>query len=194
MGIILEREQIAVQTSKWHQERLRVVLTNGCFDILHAGHLRTFKEAKTQGDILIVGLNSDSSIKSLKGDTRPIIPQSDRMELLAALEPVDFVTVFDETTAIRLIELIQPQVYIKGGDYNLDKLPEKEALIRYQVEVKFIPLVSGISTSEVIKRIRTANLTPEWLNPNDVNVMPYYTNINNLATQGRNCHGTDSCN
>ncbi len=158
MGLILGREQLSVQAEKWHQEKAKVVLTNGCFDILHVGHLRTFKEAKAQGDILVVGLNSDQSIRGLKGETRPIIPQDDRLELLAALEPIDYVTLFDEATAVRLIEIIKPQVYIKGGDYTLDSLPEKDVLIRYQVEVKFIPLVAGISTTELIKRIRTANI------------------------------------
>jgi D-glycero-beta-D-manno-heptose 1-phosphate adenylyltransferase len=158
MGIILEREQITEQTAKWREEQRRVVLTNGCFDILHAGHLRTFKEAKKFGDVLIVGLNSDQSIRGLKGETRPIIPQSERLELLAALEPIDFVTLFEETTAIHLIELIKPQVYVKGGDYTLDSLPEKDVLIRYQVEVKFVPLVAGISTTEMVKRIKIANM------------------------------------
>jgi rfaE bifunctional protein nucleotidyltransferase chain/domain len=158
MGDILNREQLAAQSAKWREQGYRVVLTNGCFDILHVGHLRTFKEAKAQGDILVVGLNSDQSIKSLKGDTRPIISQNERLELLAALEPIDFVTVFDEATAVKLIELVQPHVYIKGGDYNLNNLPEKEVLIRLKVEVIFIPLVSGISTTELIKRIRTANI------------------------------------
>jgi D-glycero-beta-D-manno-heptose 1-phosphate adenylyltransferase len=158
MSEILTKDQLLLQVKKWHDQQVRVVLTNGCFDILHVGHLKTFQEAKSQGDLLIVGLNSDQSIKSLKGETRPIIPQSDRLELIAALKPVDFVTIFDEPTAINLIELIKPQVYIKGGDYSLDSLPEKEVLIRYQVEVKFIPLVKGISTTELIKRIRTANI------------------------------------
>jgi D-glycero-beta-D-manno-heptose 1-phosphate adenylyltransferase len=158
MGTILDRERLVTQAAKWHEQKVRVVLTNGCFDILHVGHLRTFKEAKAQGDILIVGLNSDQSIKGLKGETRPIISQSDRLELLAALEPIDYVTLFEETTAVKLIELIQPQVYIKGGDYTLDSLPEKEVLIHYQVEVVFIPLVTGISTTDLIKRIRTANI------------------------------------
>jgi rfaE bifunctional protein nucleotidyltransferase chain/domain len=158
MGIVLEREQIAEQTAKWREEHRRVVLTNGCFDILHVGHLRTFKEAKKFGDLLIVGLNSDQSIRGLKGETRPIIPQSERLELLAALEPIDFVTLFEETTAVHLIELIKPQVYVKGGDYTLDSLPEKDVLVRYQVEVKFIPLVAGISTTEMVKRIKIANM------------------------------------
>jgi D-glycero-beta-D-manno-heptose 1-phosphate adenylyltransferase len=158
MGVILNRDQLSFQALKWHEQHVRVVLTNGCFDILHVGHLRTFKEARKYGDLLIVGLNSDQSIRGLKGETRPIIPQSDRLELLASLEPVDFVTLFDEATAIQLIEVIKPQVYVKGGDYTLDSLPEKEVLIRHQVEVKFIPLVVGISTTELIKRIRTANL------------------------------------
>lgn len=158
MGLILSRNQLYEQAEQWHREKRKVVLTNGCFDILHVGHLRTFKEAKAQGDILIVGLNSDQSIRGLKGPTRPIIPQDDRLELLAALGPIDYVTLFDEATAVRLIELIKPQVYVKGGDYTLDSLPEKDALVRNQVEVKFIPLVAGISTTEMIKRIRTANM------------------------------------
>ena len=158
MGMILNRSNLSEQAAKWQAEKQKVVLTNGCFDILHAGHLRTFKEAKAQGDILIVGLNSDQSIRGLKGETRPIIPQNDRLELLAALDPIDYVTLFDEATAVHLIELIKPQVYVKGGDYSIDSLPEKEVLLRYQVEVKFIPLVTGISTTEIIKRIRVANL------------------------------------
>ena len=158
MGIILNRDELILQAEKWHEQHIRVVLTNGCFDILHVGHLRTFKDAKSNGDILIVGLNSDQSIRGLKGETRPIVSQSDRLELLAALEPIDFVTLFDEPTAVNLVELIKPQVYIKGGDYTLDSLPEKEVLIRYQAEVIFIPIVKGISTTQLIDRIRTANM------------------------------------
>ncbi len=158
MGLILERNQLSEQAEKWRRENLKVVLTNGCFDILHVGHLRTFREAKAQGDILVVGLNSDQSIRGLKGPTRPIILQNERLELLAALEPIDYVTLFDEATAVRLIELVRPQVYVKGGDYTLDTLPEKDVILRYQVEVKFIPLVTGISSSEMIKRIKTANI------------------------------------
>ncbi len=158
MGLILERNQLSEQAEKWRHENLKVVLTNGCFDILHVGHLRTFKEAKAQGDILVVGLNSDQSIRGLKGPTRPLISQNERLELLAALEPIDYVTLFDEATAVRLIELVRPQVYVKGGDYTLDTLPEKDVILRYQVEVKFIPLVTGISSTEMIKRIKTANI------------------------------------
>ncbi len=154
----MERNQLSDHAEKWRRQNLKVVLTNGCFDILHVGHLRTFKEAKTKGDILVVGLNSDQSIRSLKGPTRPIISQDDRLELLAALEPIDYVTLFDEATAIHLIELVRPQVYVKGGDYTLDTLPEKDVILRYRVEVKFIPLVPGISTTEMIKRIRSAKI------------------------------------
>ncbi len=158
MGLILERDQLSEQAEKWRRENLKVVLTNGCFDILHVGHLRTFKEAKSQGDILVVGLNSDQSIRGLKGPTRPIISQDERLELLAALEPIDYVTLFDEATAIRLIELVRPKVYVKGGDYTLDTLPEKDVILRHQVEVKFVPLVTGISSTDMIKRIKIANI------------------------------------
>lgn len=157
MGRILTRIELTKYAEKWREQHLKIVLTNGCYDLLHVGHLRTFKEAKTFGDILIVGLNSDQSVRGLKGDTRPILSQEDRAELVAALQPVDFVTIFDERTASCLIELIKPQVYVKGGDYTLDSLPEKDVIRQFGVEVKFIPLVTGNSTTGLIERIKNAN-------------------------------------
>lgn len=158
MGLILTNDELVDRSAKWREQDLRVVLTNGCFDLLHVGHLRTFKAAKLLGDLLVVGLNSDQSVRVLKGETRPVIPQDDRCELIAALEPVDFVIVFNEFTAVNLLEKVRPQVYVKGGDYSIDTLPEKEVLLRLNIEVKFIPLVLGVSTTELVQRIRTANI------------------------------------
>lgn len=154
IGSILSKTELKELVREWHSEKLKLVLTNGCFDLLHAGHLRTFREAKGFGDILVVGLNSDLSVKQIKGEQRPLIPQADRAQLVAALDPVDYVIIFDEPTVDTLLETIRPNLYIKGGDYTLDNLPEKETIVRLGVEVRFIPLVEGISTTEIIRRIK----------------------------------------
>ena len=131
----------------------KIVFTNGCFDILHAGHVRYLTEAKKFGDILIVGLNSDASVKKLKGDSRPINSEQDRAEVLLGLKAVDEVVIFSEQTAENLISKIQPDIYVKGGDYNLENLPEAKIVQSYGGEVKFINLVEGRSTSNIIKKI-----------------------------------------
>ena len=154
MGRILEFDDIGGYATLWHDGNSTIVLTNGCFDLIHAGHLRTFREAKQWGDILVVGINSDRSVKALKGNSRPIIPENDRAELLAALTPVDFVTIFTETTAINLLEKVRPHIYLKGGDYTLENLPEKPVLERFNITVKFTPLIPGVSTSEIIRKIQ----------------------------------------
>jgi len=154
MGIILNYDDLESFVTGWHTRGLTIVLTNGCFDLVHVGHLHTFREAKKWGDILVVGINSDRSVKALKGESRPIISQNDRCALLSALEPVDFVIVFDADTAAGLLEKIQPHVYVKGGDYSLDNLPEKPVLDRLKTIVKFTPLIQGISTTEIIRKIK----------------------------------------
>src|SRR5690554_4526285 len=154
MGEVLSELDIRVQSEKWRVKKLKVVLTNGCFDLLHAGHLKTFREAKKLGDILVVGLNSDCSVKTIKGEQRPLIAQADRAQLVAALEPVDYVVIFDEPTVDSLLEMINPDIYVKGGDYTLESLPEKETILRLGIKVFFIPMVKGISTTEIINKIR----------------------------------------
>lgn len=131
----------------------RVVLTNGVFDILHIGHVRYLAAAKSLGDILVVGVNSDSSAAGLKGAGRPVIPQDERAELLAALEVVDWVVIFDADTAQELVAAIKPQVYVKGRDYTLESLPETEAVTRYGGEVRILPLTPGVSTTALLRRI-----------------------------------------
>ena len=132
----------------------RIVFTNGCFDILHAGHVRYLNAARALGDCLVLGLNSDASVRRLKGPQRPINNEQDRAEVIGALRSVDYVTIFDEPTAAELIALVKPAVYAKGGDYTLDTLPEAKIVQSYGGRVEFIDLVAGRSTTNVIERIR----------------------------------------
>ncbi|MBQ6297619.1 MAG: D-glycero-beta-D-manno-heptose 1-phosphate adenylyltransferase [Selenomonadaceae bacterium] len=131
----------------------KIVFTNGCFDIIHAGHVRYLTAAKNFGDVLIVGLNSDSSVRQLKGASRPINNQADRAEVLLALKPVDYVIIFDELTAENLISKVKPDVYVKGGDYSLETLPEAKIVQSYGGRVELVNLVAGKSTSNIIKKI-----------------------------------------
>jgi len=131
----------------------RVVLTNGCFDLLHAGHVRYLKEAKGLGDALVVAVNSDASVKKLKGEGRPVHTVSDRAEILCALESVDRVVVFEEERATHVIEKVRPQIYAKGGDYTVESLnpEERDALNQVGAEVCILSLVPGRSTSQTLR-------------------------------------------
>lgn len=131
----------------------RIVFTNGCFDILHAGHVRYLAAAKKLGDILVLGLNTDESVRHLKGPTRPVNSEQDRAEVVGALASVDFVVLFGEQTAEAVLRKVQPDVYAKGADYVERPLPEADIVRSYGGEVAFIPLVEGRSTSNIIKRI-----------------------------------------
>lgn len=132
-----------------------MVLTNGCFDLLHVGHVRYLKEAKGLGDLLIVGVNSDDSVRRLKGEGRPLMSQEERAEILAALEAVDYVVIFEEDTAEKLVSALQPDLYVKGGTYTVQNLPEASAVARYGGEVRILSLTPGLSTSELARRILT---------------------------------------
>jgi len=132
----------------------RVVFTNGVFDVLHVGHVRYLEEARALGDALVVGLNSDASARAIKGAARPIVLQAEREELLAALRCVDAVVVFDEPTADALLTALQPDVYVKGGDYAEQGPPEAPTVRRYGGEVRTLQLVEGRSTTDVIETIR----------------------------------------
>jgi rfaE bifunctional protein nucleotidyltransferase chain/domain len=134
-------------------EGKRVVFTNGCFDILHQGHIHYLSEAKTFGHCLIVGLNSDRSVRSIKGQGRPLLPQRARAELLAALCFVDGVVIFDEDNPLAIIDYLQPHVLVKGADWSEDEIVGADIVKRAGGEVKRIPLVPGVSTSEIIRRI-----------------------------------------
>ena len=134
----------------------KIVFTNGCFDILHAGHVRYLTAAKTFGDVLIVGLNSDESVRRLKGSSRPINSQLDRAEVLLGLKAVDHVIIFGEQTAEDLIARVKPTVYVKGGDYTLETLPEAKIVQQFGGRVEFINLVAGHSTTNIVEKILEA--------------------------------------
>jgi rfaE bifunctional protein nucleotidyltransferase chain/domain len=131
-----------------------IVFTNGCFDILHAGHVRYLQAARELGDLLIVGLNSDHSVRCLKGPTRPINNEDDRAEVLSALSAVDYVVIFADSTAERLVAEIKPAFYVKGGDYNVKELPEAKIVEQYGGQTILIPEVIGKSSSNIIKKMQ----------------------------------------
>jgi rfaE bifunctional protein nucleotidyltransferase chain/domain len=132
----------------------RVAFTNGCFDILHVGHLHTFREAKRHGDILIVGLNSDTSVRALKGKERPFVPEKQRAAMLAALEDVDYVVIFEELDPLSIITELKPDVLLKGEDWGEGRVIGQKEVEEEGGRVIHVPLVKGISTSKLIERIR----------------------------------------
>jgi rfaE bifunctional protein nucleotidyltransferase chain/domain len=151
-------EIISLQEAITIREKLRaggktVVLTNGHFDLLHMGHIDCLQRAKALGDVLIVGLNSDASTWLLKGEKRPIVPQEERAQLLAALQCVDYVIIFEERTAERLLSELKPEVYVKGGDWTIENLPEAKAVAEYGIRVEFLPQVPSRSTTDIIETI-----------------------------------------
>ncbi len=131
----------------------RIVFTNGCFDLLHLGHVRYLEKAKSLGDILVVGLNSDRSIQGLKGPERPIVPEDERAEILSGLRCVDYITLFDELTPLELISSLQPHLLVKGGDWTKEDIVGREVVERSGGEVVILPFVEGASTSNLIETI-----------------------------------------
>ena len=154
--MIIPREYIKEACDTVRADGGTIVFTNGCFDILHAGHVRYLAAAKKFGDELIVGLNTDESVRRLKGAHRPINCQEDRAEVLLALKAVDHVIFFGEQTAENLIAEVKPDVYVKGGDYTLDTLPEAKIVQSYGGRVELVNLVAGRSTTNVVKKILEA--------------------------------------
>ena len=139
--------------SEWKQQGKKVVFTNGCFDILHAGHVQYLEKAKAAGDVLVVGVNSDASVKRLKGRNRPIAPETDRCTVLAGLEAVDATVIFDEDTPARIIEKLLPDILIKGADWPIDKIVGAKTVLEHGGEVKTIAFLEGRSTTSIIERI-----------------------------------------
>jgi rfaE bifunctional protein nucleotidyltransferase chain/domain len=136
------------------QKNKKIVFTNGCFDILHAGHVSYLSKAKSLGDILVIGLNSDSSVRKLKGRSKPVVAQKNRAILLAALEVVDFVVIFNELTPFELIKAIKPHVLIKGGDWKKENIVGADLVDSYGGIVKSLPYIKGLSTSSLIQKIK----------------------------------------
>ena len=153
MGQILNRKNISEFVANLHKAGKTVVTTNGCFDILHVGHVRYLQKSKSFADYLIVLLNSDKSVKSIKGDDRPINNEMDRAEILVALNCVDFVVLFDEDSPASLLDEIKPDIYTKGADYTMETLPERDIMIKNGTKVEFIDFVQGKSTTNIINKI-----------------------------------------
>lgn len=151
---IVKRDELAAVVSGLKAAGKTVVFTNGCFDILHAGHVRYLTAARNLGDCLIVGLNSDHSVCRLKGPGRPVNPEADRAEVLSALSAVDIVTIFEEQTAEELVRQIRPELYVKGGDYKEEQLPEARIVAQYGGKTVLIPEVQGRSSSNIINKIK----------------------------------------
>ena len=141
------------EIKKIRKKNIKIVFTNGCFDLLHIGHIRLLDKAKSLGDILIVGLNSDSSVRALKGSKRPLVPEKERAEILSALSSVDYITIFNENTAEKLISSLKPDIYVKGTDYMNNNLLERYTVENYRGEVILFPLVTTHSSSNLIKKI-----------------------------------------
>lgn len=153
MGQVIKIDELIEIVSKLKEQNKTIVTTNGCFDILHAGHVRYLKTAKELGDVLILCLNSDSSVKRIKGESRPLNTENDRAEVVAGLESVDYVIIFNEDTPTELLTKIKPHIHVKGGDYDENTLPESAVIKANGGVVRFIPLVEGRSTTNIIKKI-----------------------------------------
>lgn len=150
---LLTHRETLLKVQAWKAEGKKVVFTNGCFDILHAGHVRYLTAARELGDRLVIGLNSDASVKRLKGPKRPVAPESDRAEVLSALSAVDAVTLFDDDTPERLIELLLPDILVKGADWPVEKIAGASAVLQHGGSVLTVPLLEGRSTSGIIETI-----------------------------------------
>lgn len=151
---VLTLDQAILRFGREKRNGRRVVFTNGCFDILHPGHIRSLEQARDLGDALIVGLNSDASVRQLKGEGRPVLPQSERAEILAALECVDAVVIFNELTPREVIARLLPDVLVKGGDWAGDKIVGREEVEAAGGRVVSAPVVPGFSTSDILRKIR----------------------------------------
>lgn len=151
---IVAFSRIKALASRLRAKGKRIVFTNGCFDILHAGHVKYLEKARSLGDILILGLNSDRSVRKIKGPSRPIVCQKDRAEVIASLGFVDYVTIFGEATPLRLIRAIRPRVLVKGADWKIGKIAGADFVKSYGGRVVAIPLVKGKSTTGLIRKIK----------------------------------------
>lgn len=151
--MIINPQDLSCLLDDFKQLGKTVVFTNGCFDLIHVGHVRFLKKAKELGDLLVVGLNSDSSVQQIKGSTRPIVPQEDRAEVLSAIRYVDYVVIFDEPDPYKIIELLKPQVLVKGGDWPIDKIVGRDIVESFGGVVKTIAYVDGASTSNIVEEI-----------------------------------------
>ena len=157
-GKIKTRKELKKIISALKKQGKRIVFTNGCFDILHYGHIKYLQDAKNLADVLVLGLNSDSSVRKIKGSARPINKQLDRARVLSALTCVDHLTTFSEDTPLKLIKLIQPDVLVKGGDWQKEKIVGADFVKSYGGKVLAIPYLKGYSTTRLIEKVRALSV------------------------------------
>ncbi len=151
--VIMEWQHLLNLRERWRRQGKKVVFTNGCFDLLHAGHIWLFSQAKKMGAILVVAVNSDSSLRRLKGRLRPVFPLKERLEILAAIEFIDFLTVFNQDTPQRIISLLRPDILVKGGDWPPDQIVGRKEVEASGGKVVLIPYLPGLSTTSFLKKI-----------------------------------------
>ena len=148
---LIERSKLDNLLSEYRKENKKIVFTNGCFDILHRGHIEYLQKARELGDLLVLGLNSDNSVKRLKGNDRPINNETDRAIVLSALECINYISIFDEDTPLELIKIVKPDILVKGGDYKIEDVVGRE----FTKETVLIDFVDGYSTTNIIKKINS---------------------------------------
>ena len=154
-GKVLTIDQLLAERRRLNEAGQKLVFTNGVFDLLHVGHVRYLEDARALGDALVVAINSDASVRQLKGDTRPLMNENERAEIMAALRAVDYVTIFDNISPRALIAKLLPDVLVKGGDYALDEIHGREEVEAAGGRVVSLPFIEGVSTSGIIERIKT---------------------------------------
>ncbi len=153
MDKILDRTILKKKLDALRKEGKKIAFTNGCFDLLHVGHVRYLKEARKTADVLVLALNSDSSVQTIKGPKRPLVPEQERAEILSALECIDFITIFSESTPLALIGLLKPDVLIKGGDWAEEQVVGRNEIRQWGGRVEIIPEVAGKSTTNIVDRV-----------------------------------------
>jgi len=154
MKKILTWGELKKETDRLRGKGKKIAFTNGCFDILHVGHVQYLREARKTGDLLILGLNSDASVRAIKGEKRPLVPQGERAEVVASLMSVDYVTVFDETTPLKLIEYLRPDILVKGGNWKEEAVVGRDAVRSWGGKVVIVPMTEGASTTNIMEKIR----------------------------------------
>lgn len=160
MKKIYSREKLKKKIDTLRDKGKKIVFTNGCFDILHVGHTRYLIEAKKHGDILVLGLNSDESVRALKGDKRPLVPENERADVVASLESVDYVTIFHELTPLELIEYLRPHVLVKGGDWKEKDVVGRKSVKEWGGKVVIVPEIKGSSTTNIIEKMKKSYCKP----------------------------------
>jgi D-beta-D-heptose 7-phosphate kinase/D-beta-D-heptose 1-phosphate adenosyltransferase len=153
MGKILSWDALKNELTQRRSRGEKIAFTNGCFDILHVGHVRYLAEARQRGDLLVLALNSDASVRAIKGERRPLVPEQERAEVISALGSVDYVTLFHEETPLRLIEFLRPDCLVKGGDWAEEAVVGREAVRSWGGAVHIIPVVEGASTTNIVEKI-----------------------------------------